>query len=293
MDVDHRPFVGRRLNRVAVAPAVRDLFERFDFHTQIEWLDKANLLYLVAEKFATIDPHPDVVSNEKLGTVFEELIRRFVKRSNATAAEHFTSREVIRLRVNLMFIEDDGCSARSSTTIRTPSARRTCSFGVERKKIEKEVRREHEQQGFNGRFGLVLPTDLFYNTGIARYVWVVINKKPAARQRLVQLIDASGKDLTRWGTRTNGQLFLRVGRWRNWQSCLVLLSRGDRIRTCDLVLPKHALYRAKLRPVDCPAPRIRVTSSHTDYQKAPHHAPRRTRTSNLLIRSQMLYPIEL
>jgi hypothetical protein len=39
---------------------------------------------------------------------------------------------------------------------------------VERKKIEKEVRREHEPQGFNGRFGLVLPTDLFYNTGIAK-----------------------------------------------------------------------------------------------------------------------------
>ena len=215
------PAVRRATNRVAVAPAVRDLFERFDFHTQIERLDKANPLYLVAEKFATIDPHPDVVSNEKLGTVFEELIRRFVKLSNATAAEHVTSRKVIRLRVNLMFIEDDGCSARSSTRIRTPSARRTCSFGVERKKIEKEVRREHEQQGFNGRFGLVLPTDLFHNTGIARCVWVVINKKPAARQRLVQLIDASGKDLTRWSTRTNGQLFLRVGRWRNWQSCLV------------------------------------------------------------------------
>ncbi len=123
---------------------MRDRFERLDFHTQIERLDKANLLYLVAEKFATIESHPDVVSNEKLGTVFEGLIRRFAKLFNATAAEHFTSRKVIRLRVNLMFIEDDGCSARSSTTIRTPSARRTCSSRAGR---EQHPRRQHAVAG--------------------------------------------------------------------------------------------------------------------------------------------------
>jgi type I restriction enzyme M protein len=39
---------------------------------------------------------------------------------------------------------------------------------------------------------IALPTDLFYNTGIATYVWIVSNKKPAARRGLVQLIDASG-----------------------------------------------------------------------------------------------------
>jgi type I restriction enzyme M protein len=38
---------------------VRDIFERFDFHTQIDRLAKAGLLYLVAEKFANIDLHPD------------------------------------------------------------------------------------------------------------------------------------------------------------------------------------------------------------------------------------------
>ncbi|MFN9100481.1 MAG: type I restriction-modification system subunit M N-terminal domain-containing protein, partial [Gemmatimonadaceae bacterium] len=91
----------------AFSPAVRDIFERFDFHTQIDRLDKAGLLYLVAEKFATIDLHPDVVSNAQMGTVFEELIRRFAELSNETAGEHFTPREVIRLMVNLLFIEDD------------------------------------------------------------------------------------------------------------------------------------------------------------------------------------------
>src|SRR5690606_38953688 len=37
-----------------------------------------------------------------------------------------------------------------------------------------------------------LPTDMFYNTGIATYVWVLSNRKPAARKGKVQLIDASG-----------------------------------------------------------------------------------------------------
>src|ERR1700759_5491483 len=123
----------------------------------------------------------------------------------------------------------------------------TPPFGVEWKKVEKEVRKEHETQGFNGRFGpglprvsdgsllflmhllskmrsttdggsrfgivlnasplftggagageseirrhvlendlleaiIGLPTDLFYNTPIATYVWIVCNRKPAERK---------------------------------------------------------------------------------------------------------------
>lgn len=45
------------------SPAVRDIFEKFDFHTQIDRLAKAKLLYLVTEKFANVDLHPEVVSN--------------------------------------------------------------------------------------------------------------------------------------------------------------------------------------------------------------------------------------
>jgi len=91
----------------AFSPAVRDIFESFEFHTQIDKLTKAGLLYMVTEKFATIDLHPDVVSNADMGAVFEELIRKFAELSNETAGEHFTPREVIRLMVNLLFIEDD------------------------------------------------------------------------------------------------------------------------------------------------------------------------------------------
>lgn len=42
-----------------------------------------------------------------MGLVFEELIRKFAEISNETAGGHFTPREVIRLMVNLLFIEDD------------------------------------------------------------------------------------------------------------------------------------------------------------------------------------------
>ena len=86
---------------------VRDIFERFEFHTQVDRLEKAGLLYLVSEKFANINLHPEAVSNAQMGSVFEELIRKFAKLSNETAGEHFTPREVIRLMVNLLFIEDD------------------------------------------------------------------------------------------------------------------------------------------------------------------------------------------
>ena len=91
----------------AFAPAVRDVFDRFEFQVQVERLAKAGLLYQVTEKFAHVDLHPEVVSNMQMGLVFEELIRKFAEISNETAGEHFTSREVIRLMVNLIFIEDD------------------------------------------------------------------------------------------------------------------------------------------------------------------------------------------
>ena len=81
------------------SPEARDIFERFDFHAQVERLAKADLLYLVTEKFAHFDLHPDAVDNAQMGLVFEELIRKFAELSNETAGEHFTPREVIRLMV--------------------------------------------------------------------------------------------------------------------------------------------------------------------------------------------------
>lgn len=61
-DQDH---IGENLRAYVqgFSPAVRDIFEQFDFHTQIDRLAKAKLLYLVTEKFAGVDLHPEAVSN--------------------------------------------------------------------------------------------------------------------------------------------------------------------------------------------------------------------------------------
>jgi type I restriction enzyme M protein len=103
----------------AFSPAARDIFERFDFHSVIERLAKSNLLYLVAEKFAGFDLHPDTVDNHQMGLAFEELIRKFAEISNETAGEHFTPREVIRLMVNLLFVEDDDVLRSGNAVVRT------------------------------------------------------------------------------------------------------------------------------------------------------------------------------
>jgi type I restriction enzyme M protein len=89
------------------SPGAREVLDRFDFAAQIERLDRSKLLYKVVAKFCEIDLHPESVSNLEMGYLYEELIRRFSELSNETAGEHFTPREVIRLMVNLLFIEDD------------------------------------------------------------------------------------------------------------------------------------------------------------------------------------------
>ena len=313
----------------AFSADVRDIFESFEFTTQVDRLAKAGLLYQVTERFARADLSPSSVDNHQMGLAFEDLIRKFSELSNETAGEHFTPREVIKLMVSLLFVEDDDALSKPGVvrtiydpTVGTggmlsvaeerlaemnPAARLTmfgqelnpesyaiCKadmlikgqdvaniifgntlsddghptkqfdymlsnppFGVEWKKVEKVVRAEHEQQGFNGRFGpglprvsdgsllflmhllskmrpavdggsrfgivlngsplftggagsgeseirryllesdlveaiVALPTDMFYNTGIATYVWIVSNRKPPHRRGKLQLIDASG-----------------------------------------------------------------------------------------------------
>ena len=58
---------------------VRDVFTRFGFEEQVQRLDEANALYLVLQKFAAVDLRPSTVSNTDMGTIFEELIRKFAE----------------------------------------------------------------------------------------------------------------------------------------------------------------------------------------------------------------------
>jgi type I restriction enzyme M protein len=80
---------------------IRDIIEHFDFDKEITKLNSNNLLFLVIKEFNKIDLHPEIVSNQEMGYIFEELIRRFSE--NAEAGDHYTPREVIRLMVNLIF----------------------------------------------------------------------------------------------------------------------------------------------------------------------------------------------
>lgn len=86
---------------------IREVFEKFDMHNTITKLDEAGLLFMVMEEFKKIDLSPDTVSNLRMGTIFEELIRKFNEALNENPGEHFTPREVIRLMVNLMLGNDE------------------------------------------------------------------------------------------------------------------------------------------------------------------------------------------
>ncbi len=89
------------------SPGAVEVLERYGFDEKITKLDQAGLLYRIVSKFAELDLTTDAVSNDAMGYIFEELLRRFSEMSNETAGEHFTPREVIRLMVNILFAEDD------------------------------------------------------------------------------------------------------------------------------------------------------------------------------------------
>ncbi|MFO3066030.1 SAM-dependent DNA methyltransferase [Legionella pneumophila] len=310
--------------------SVRDIFlEKFLFTDQLKRLKDGGILWQVFDLFCQIDLHPDNVSNMEMGYLFEDLIRRFSEISNETAGEHFTPREVIRLIVDLLLINDAEALA-GSGIIRTvydpacgtggmlalmeeamkeynskirvelygqelnPESFGICTsdmlvtghnpeqiafgntltedahkdkkfhymlsnppYGVDWKKYQDPIKQEAQEKGMDGRFGaglprisdgqllflqhmiskmrddevgsrigivmngsplftggagsgeseirrwmmendwveaiIALPTDLFYNTGIQTYVWMLTNKKDKNRLGKVQLIDASSE----------------------------------------------------------------------------------------------------
>ncbi|MGK0541153.1 type I restriction-modification system subunit M [Propionimicrobium lymphophilum] len=321
------------------SPAARQVMEAYNFYSVIERLDKADLLYQVLSEFTSskVDLHPDVVSNDQMGHIFEELIRRFSELSNETAGEHFTPREVIKLMVNILFSPEEDmdrlCATGAMASLYDPgvgtggmlsiAAERVhemnetarlevygqelnpqtfavaksdimikgeqqeriyfgnsltddqnsgkkfdymlCNppFGVNWKKYKDPIQEEAEDKGYDGRFGaglprvsdgsflflqhmikkmkpydpkdpvnapgtrigivfngsplftggagqgeseirrwilendwleaiIALPGQMFYNTGILTYVWVLSNRKERKRKGKVQLIDATG-----------------------------------------------------------------------------------------------------
>ncbi len=87
---------------------MREVIERFDFRNTIDKLDEAGLLYLVIQRFCGVDLHPETVDNHQMGTIFEELIRRFNEALDENPGEHFTPREIIHLMADLLILPENG-----------------------------------------------------------------------------------------------------------------------------------------------------------------------------------------
>jgi type I restriction enzyme M protein len=100
------------------SPNMREVLEKFDFDNTISKLDEAGLLFQVLERFKKVDLHPDKIDNATMGTIFEELIRKFNEALNENPGEHFTPRDVVHLMVDLMLAGDES-NIRVKQTIRT------------------------------------------------------------------------------------------------------------------------------------------------------------------------------
>ena len=85
---------------------LRGLFKPHEYREPVEKLHKNNRLFLLVEKFSSVDLHPDVVDNHAMGQIFEELLRKFSEMSNETSGEHYTPRNIVRLLVSLVFSGD-------------------------------------------------------------------------------------------------------------------------------------------------------------------------------------------
>ncbi len=303
---------------------VKEIIGKFKFKDEINQLDKKDKLYAVLSKMYEVDLHINSVSNNKMGYIYEEMLRRFTE--NSAAGEQYTPREVIRLCMEMLFmgkenfLTEDGkvisiadfccgtggmlsiaedyiekinpnaivnvygqelldesfaiCQADMLMKGQNPDNIRLGNtltqdrfsgekirflisnppFGVTWKDEEKKVKEEADL-GFDGRFGagtprvsdgsllflqnmiskmyddeegsriaiifngsplftgdagsgesnirkwiieedllegiIALPTDMFYNTGIATYIWVLTNKKEEKRKGKIQLVNAS------------------------------------------------------------------------------------------------------
>jgi type I restriction enzyme M protein len=96
---------------------MREVLEKFDFDNTLGKLEEAGLLFRVLERFRNVDLHPEKVDNATMGTIFEELIRRFNEALDENPGEHFTPRDVVHLMVDLMLAGDEARLARRGVVL--------------------------------------------------------------------------------------------------------------------------------------------------------------------------------
>ena len=82
---------------------VLDIIENFQLEPLVEKLNKNKRLYLLIDKFTEFELHPSKIDNHKMGSIYEELLRRFSEMSNEESGDHFTPRDVVKLLVNFVF----------------------------------------------------------------------------------------------------------------------------------------------------------------------------------------------
>ena len=97
---------------------MREVVEKFDFDNTLAKLDDSGLLFQVLERFKNVDLHPDKIDNPTMGTIFEELIRKFNEALDENPGEHFTPRDVVHLMVDLLLAGDEE-AIRGKGVIRT------------------------------------------------------------------------------------------------------------------------------------------------------------------------------
>ena len=91
------------------SPNVQEILDSFEFRHQIPRLSRADALGTLIEKFTDpvidLSPAPDSgIDNHAMGSIFEELVRRFNEENNEEAGEHWTPRDAVRLMANLVFL---------------------------------------------------------------------------------------------------------------------------------------------------------------------------------------------
>ena len=151
---DHKNLAANLRKYIAgFSPNMREVVEKFDFDNTISKLDEAGLLFQVVQRFndPAVNLHPDHVDNATMGTIFEELIRKFNEALNENPGEHFTPRDVVHLMVDLLLAGDE-------EQIRVPNKTLTvydpcCGSGgmltIAKEHITVGVRKE-EQNSANG-----------------------------------------------------------------------------------------------------------------------------------------------
>ena len=130
---------------------MREVLEKFDFDNTISKLDEAGLLFQVVQRFGDpkVNLHPDAIDNSTMGTIFEELIRKFNEALNENPGEHFTPRDVVHLMVDLLLAGDEErlCTKGVVLSVYDPCCGSGGMLTIAKEHINVGERREGERRG--------------------------------------------------------------------------------------------------------------------------------------------------